>query len=75
MALAKELNAIFHRTSAKDKAGGIDELFKNIGKKFLDPESEITSNMTKDELKRKGEKILRAKIKNNDNNQKKKKCC
>ena len=73
IALAKELNSIYHRTSAKEASGGgVDELFKSIGKKFLDPNSEITSNMTKEELKNKGEKIMRDKIKNN---QKKKSCC
>ena len=73
IALAKELKSIYQRTSAKDNTGGgIDELFKNIGKKFLDPDSEITSNMTKEELKNKGDKIMRDKIKNN---QKKKNCC
>ncbi len=73
LALAKELNSIFKITSAKETSGGIDELFKTIGKKFLDPNSENTSNMTKEELKNKGEKIMRDKIKNN--NQKKKGCC
>ncbi len=73
LALAKELNSIFKITSAKETSGGIDELFKTIGKKFLDPNSENTSNMTKEELKIKGEKIIRDKIKNN--NQKKKTCC
>jgi hypothetical protein len=73
MELAKEIKAIYHRTSAKNaNGGGIDELFKNIGKKFLNPNSEIDSNLTKEELKHKGEKIMRDKIKNN---QKKKNCC
>ena len=72
LVLAKELKSIYHRTSAKEASGGINELFKSIGKKFLDPNSEITSNMTKEELKSKGEKIMRDKIKNN---QKKKNCC
>ena len=72
LVLAKELKSIYHRTSAKEASGGIDELFKSIGKKFLDPNSEITSNMTKEELKSKGEKIMRDQIKNN---QKKKNCC
>ena len=72
LALAKELNSIFKITSAKETSGGIDELFKTIGKKFLDPNSENTTNMTKEELKNKGEKIMRDKIKNN---QKKKACC
>ena len=35
LAFAKELNAIYKRTSAKVAQGGlIDELFKDIGKKF-----------------------------------------
>ena len=72
LVLAKELKSIYHRTSAKEASGGIDELFKRIGKKFLDPNSEITSNMMKEELKSKREKIMRDKIKNN---QKKKNCC
>jgi len=72
MALAKEINAIYQRTSAKEASGGVDELFKNIGKVFLNPNSEIISNMTKEELKSRGEKIMRDKIKNN---QKKKSCC
>ena len=72
LVLAKELKSIYHRTSAKEASGGIDELFKSIGKKFLDPNSEITSNMMKEELKSKREKIMRDKIKNN---QKKKICC
>ena len=28
--LAKELNAIFQKTSAKETSGGVDILFKNI---------------------------------------------
>ena len=71
LSLAKEINAIFQITSAK-ASSGIDELFKNIGKKFLDPQYENTSTMTKEEMKNRGEKIMREKIKNN---QKKKKCC
>ena len=72
IALAKELNSIYQRTSAKETSGGIDVLFKNIGQKFLHPDSEITSNMTKEELKNKGEKLMRDNIKNN---QKTGKCC
>ena len=71
LALAKEINAIYQITSAK-ASSGIDELFKNIGKRFLDPEYENTSTMTKEEMKNRGEKILRENIKNN---QKPKKCC
>ena len=74
LALAKELNAIYKRTSAKaQQGGGIDDLFKLIGKKFLDPDSEITSNMTSEELKEHGEKLKREQIKNKQNN--KKNCC
>ena len=65
LAFAKELNAIYKRTSAKvAQGGGIDDLFTVIGKQFLHPENDITSNMTKEELKRKGEKLRRDKIKN-----------
>ena len=34
LVLAKELKSIYHRTSAKEASGGIDELFKSIGKNF-----------------------------------------
>ena len=70
---AKELDAIYKRTSAKNQTGGgIDDLFKDIGIKFLHPESENTSVLTKEEIKSKGEKLQREKIKNE---QKKKNCC
>jgi hypothetical protein len=70
---AKELDAIYKRTSAKNQTGGgIDDLFKDIGIKFLHPESENTSILTKEEIKSKGEKLQREKIKNE---QKKKNCC
>ena len=72
LSLAKELKSIYQRTSAKETSGGIDELFRNIGKKFLVPNSDITSNLTKEEIKSRGEKIMRDKIKNKNN---KKKCC
>ena len=44
--LAKELNAIFLRTSAKSSIK-IEELFIEIGKKFLNPNSGITTNDNK----------------------------
>ena len=70
---AKELDPIYKRTSAKNQTGGgIDDLFKDIGIKFLHPESENTSVLTKEEIKSKGEKLQREKIKNE---QKKKGCC
>ena len=71
IAFAKELNSIYKRTSAKS-GEGINDLFKTIGKQLLHHDSEITSNMTKEELKSKGEKLRRDKIKNE---QKRKNCC
>ena len=44
--LAKELNAIFLRTSAKSSIK-IEELFIEIGKKFLNPNYDITINDNK----------------------------
>ena len=74
LAFAKELRSIYKRTSAKvAQGGGIDDLFKAIGKQFLHPDSEITSNMTKEELKNQGEKLRREKIIKNE--KKKKNCC
>ena len=70
IAFAKELNSIYKRTSAK-LGKGIDDLFKIIGKQILHPDLEITSNMTKDELKKHGDKLKRDKIKN----EQKKNCC
>ena len=71
-ALAKEINSIYMRTSAKLNSS-IDEMFNSIGKKFLNPDSEITSNLTKEELIQKTEKLRREQIKNNNN--RKKNCC
>ena len=70
MALAKKINAIFQSTSAKEKDGSIDQLFMNLGKKFLHPNMENTTNLTKDELKNKGIQINQQKGKNG-----KKGCC
>ena len=70
--LAKEINAIFKSTSAR-LAHGIDELFKAIGEKFFNPNTNnIEANMTcKEEAFRKNIKI------NNSKKEKpeKKKCC
>ena len=41
-AFAKEIGAIFKYTSAKN-ATGIDELFKSIGNKFIEPNYEETT--------------------------------
>ena len=69
--LAKEINAIYMRTSAKLNSS-IDEMFNSIGNKFLNPNSEITSNLTKEEMIQKTEKLRRDQIKNNT---RKKNCC
>ena len=71
-ALAKEINAIYKRTSAKLNSS-IDELFKEINKKYLNPNSEITSNLTKEEMIQKSEKLRRDKIKSSTTT--KKNCC
>ena len=63
MALAKQFGAIYQRTSAKDANGGVDKLFTTIGKKFLNPNSEDTSNMTKEELRKKGLELKKERIK------------
>ena len=70
--LAKQLNAIYQRTSAKEENGGIDELFKNIGKKKLNPNAEINTYMSKEERKNRGEKLMREQIKKEN---KKNGCC
>ena len=72
LSLAKELNAIFQYTSTATSSDGINNIFINIGKKFLDPFYETTSNMTKEELKSRDESIRISKIKKR---KKKKKCC
>ena len=74
--LAKKYNAIYLRTSAKLNSS-IDEVFNNIGNKYLNPDMEITSNLTKEEMIQKSEQLRRDKIKldNNNNNNTKKKCC
>ena len=40
--LADELNAIFQKTSAKE-SNGIEDLFTKIGKKFLNPKSNLNT--------------------------------
>ena len=74
--LAKEIKSIYMRTSAKLNSS-IDELFNAIGNKFLNPNMEITSNLTKEEMILKNEQMRRDKIRinKNNNNQNKKKCC
>jgi hypothetical protein len=45
--LAQEINAIFCKTSAKEVSGGIEELFNDIGKKFLAQNPELIQTITK----------------------------
>ena len=64
MAFAKQYNAIFQTTTAKDTNGSIDLLFKNIGTKFLNPKAENTSVLTKEELKQRGQQLKQERIQN-----------
>ena len=65
--LAKKLNALFQKTSAKE-ATGVEELFTNIGQRFLNPSGAGDTS--------KGDDKNRIKLdKNNGNNNKKKGCC
>ena len=59
---AKQYNAIFQTTTAKETNGSIDLLFKNIGKRFLNPNTENTTTMTKEELKRRGQQLKKERI-------------
>ena len=72
--LAKEINAIYHRTSAKLPNESVDQVFVSIGKKFLNPNSETTGHLTKEEMIQKTEKLRRDQIKNNKDANKSK-CC
>ena len=67
-AFAKDIGAIFQTTSAK-LSNGVEELFRMIGKKFVNPDAENLSNLTKDELEKKKNqiKIQEIKKKKNDN--------
>ena len=68
MAFAKQINAIFQTTTAKDSNGSIDLLFKNIGKRFLNPNMQ---NNEDDNQNKKGQEL-----KKGDNSKpNKKKCC
>jgi len=73
-AYAKEINAIFQKTSAKME-NGVNELFTMIAKKFVNPETENTSNLTKEELKKRGDKLKKEQLKKENNNNKINKCC
>ena len=47
--LAKELNAIFHTTSAKTGLG-VDELFNKIGRQCVNPDMSVMNITTKQEV-------------------------
>ena len=70
--LAKEINDIYQRTSAKYESGGIDVLFENIAKKLSDSGETIINTIEEGENKLKGEKLLKEKIKKGN---KIKRCC
>ena len=76
--LAKELNAIFMCTSAKDGTG-IKELFELIGAKFIDPTKNISESfMNKEEIIENRKKIHLENIKQKkikEDEAKKKGCC
>ena len=63
---ANEINSIFYLNSAKNK-NGIDELFNELGQKYINKEFQNNLNLL-------GEKNS-IKISDNNLNQKKKKCC
>ena len=70
---AKSIRANFKKTSAK-LGNGIDELFKMVGKQYLNPELSIYSNLTKEEKIKYEEHIKIEEIKNKNKNTKKS-CC
>ena len=76
--LARELNAIFQNTSAK-LGSGIENLFKLIGEKYIDPTTNISeSYMNKEEILEQQKIIQIEEFKKNNNveeDTKKKKCC
>lgn len=71
-AFAKDIGAIFQTTSAK-LSNGVDELFKMIGKKFVNPDAENVSNLTKEEMEQRKKQIKIKEIKNQK--QEKGGCC
>ena len=69
--LAKELGAIFQKTSAKESTG-VEDLFVKIGKKFINPNLPESSNTPKVENKQKGQRL---KAETTKEEGEKKKCC
>ena len=71
--LAKELGAIFQKTSAKESTG-VEDLFLKIGKKFINPNATEKSNSAggKVENQPKGQKLKNTAAKSEGG---KKGCC
>ena len=63
-AFAKEIGAIFKSTSAKNQKG-IEELFKDIGNKYLDPNFECSDEALEEEQRLKAIRKQSMKIKKN----------
>ena len=77
--MAKDLDAIFQRTSAKESTG-VEELFNKIGKKILDPsyvdnEDNNANNPINEKEKKEKEPIKLKPENKNESNKKKKGCC
>jgi len=70
---AKQINAIFKNTSCKTSTG-INELFEEIGKHFLNHNLKITSNLNKDEILKERKRIAIEKLRN-ENQSTSKGCC
>lgn len=71
-AFAKELGALFRFTSCKNKEG-VEELFSDVGNKFLDPNFEASQEAKEEEeriraIKRKSVKIVKPKNPTADSN-------
>lgn len=76
-AFAKEINAIFRLTSAKNSSG-VEDLFRNIGNRYIDPNYEDSKNKTPDEIDMERVRSQTVKISKDQGNTetvKKRKCC
>ena len=72
---AKSINAVFGLTSAQNNTG-IDQLFEDIGMKFLEPNfQEKMEENNKGKNMETSIKLNKKKIKKHDKEHKKKKCC
>ena len=69
VALAKQINAIFQSTTAKEQNGSVDKLFQNLGRKFLHPNSDVGTD-SDNEQKNRGQQLN-----NKKGGKEKKGCC